>query len=342
MKKLHLSGVFNDGINNKNDSDLNTLIDQMDKFIINEKRLNPTFILNKASISKIYDRKMSIESNKKSCLYVELEHDGKKGNYIFKTFVIYNIKEEEIYNEFIRETFVQYIANILMIDFIKYYKGKTNIDLDIHVLRTFFMEYNEPIHTDLVGFKYKNKYYYQVEKSLSSFKKYTNNFAYIDSKTYEHIFHTFSHFTFVYTGCSAICVDLQGDDKNLTDIQFNTMGKTLTKCDMGVTGVYTAIALHDCNAHCEKLRLPNIYNTNNDDELYASLLDSWNELRILGGAEEVNNSFGIEERQILNNMGNFAKNYKRLEVFKQKYISRLTQNYNKERMTETLRKIKLE
>ena len=71
----------------------------------------------------------------------------------------------------------------------------------------------------------------------------------------------FQHYTYVKSGCQAICCDLQGvysDGKYiLTDPAINSRSRSFDNTDMGLDGINEILSRHKCNMICKDLDLKN-------------------------------------------------------------------------------------
>jgi len=101
----------------------------------------------------------------------------------------------------------------------------------------------------------KNQYYLVEAYIPGNFRKYTNNYTYVNESV--PLLTAFSHFTYYLTEGKYMVTDLQGVDNLLTDPVVHSFDKHFkNQGDLGQRGMLGFFRYHECNKYCELLGLP--------------------------------------------------------------------------------------
>ena len=106
--------------------------------------------------------------------------------------------------------------------------------------------------------------FYNIEELLpgyeANFRKWNNNYGYVNEEYFSSLLDAFSHWTYVITEGYLIVVDLQGIEENnqfiLTDPSINCIEPQFGRTNMGDTGIDQFFKTHRCGSVCEAMKLP--------------------------------------------------------------------------------------
>ena len=106
--------------------------------------------------------------------------------------------------------------------------------------------------------------YYNIEVLLPSyqanFRKWSNNWGYVNEEYFSSLLDAFSHWTYVITEEYLIVVDLQGIEEKdqfiLTDPSIHCIEPKFGRTNIGETGIKQFFKTHRCGSVCEAMKLP--------------------------------------------------------------------------------------
>ena len=106
--------------------------------------------------------------------------------------------------------------------------------------------------------------YYNIEVLLPSyqenFRKWNNNWCYVNKEYFSNLLDAFSHWTYVITEGCLIVVHLQGIEENdqfiLTNPSIHCIEPKFGRTNIGETGIKQFFKTHRCGSVCEVMKLP--------------------------------------------------------------------------------------
>ena len=187
----------------------------------------------------------SFNSAHKASLFFELSQPGRK--MVLKAPLTPPSNPQVYFFEFLKiNTITKHLASIFTKK-LESISQDLGINKGISFVDTFVIKLESPHE------------FFIIEPDLgSNFKKFTNNAFFFDNSYNIDIqcLLAFSHWSFEFTNHRFMVTDLQGSDTVLTDSTLNTFnGYFKTFGDLGIKGIASFLATHQCNKICNYFKL---------------------------------------------------------------------------------------